>query len=140
MKKFYAYSQPVTSGMNAREDQPRRSYSIHHLYLETNSGQTITVTGLWIKGQEFLFEQTIITTPVSINSSIQFRGKHNIVDLVPFTTNNVWQIKKLQAANTKQQLPQYLRSYEAVIAYRFNGLTYYVGKIQCKALHPVLSK
>jgi hypothetical protein len=138
VKKLYAYSQRITGGKSQMIGEPRRSSTIHHLYLEVYTGKQVTVTGLWITGKEFLFETTEAVSPVMMERSLQFRSKKDSVQLVPFTTNHLWQIKKLQPSTQLQKLPRHLNNYEVVIAYRYNNKTFYVGSKQSTVLQPVL--
>jgi hypothetical protein len=138
LKGVHTYKQRIAGGRNEATDKPRQSKTVYHIYLEQQPGYSVTLSTLWINGQQYQFDTAVAVTPVTIESSLKIPGKNSSIPLVAETPNRVLKVQPLRPSEQNVKQPSHLKGYEVLMKYTSNGKIYYAGRKECKSLQPVL--
>ncbi|MEJ7766214.1 MAG: hypothetical protein WKF89_00275 [Chitinophagaceae bacterium] len=106
-KKLYAYSQPVTRGIESRDDLKPKPAGNFYLYIESKRSG-ITLGNLWIMGEGYNGQLKEVTSPVilegTVSNSILMKGDAP-VELVPITNKKVYQVVLIAREQGKPAAP-----------------------------------
>lgn len=128
LKTFYAFEQRVLEGKNdvLKKDRPKKT--IYHIYAELQPLQSITISALWINGQQYEFDTAAVETPVRLEESLKFPGKNTLPELIAATKNTVIKVHALRPFTKGKKQPAHLKQYDLVMAYKSGNKTFYVGR------------
>lgn len=139
LKAIHAYKQRVLEGKNDALKKQRKTKTLFHIYIEQQPLQLITITSLWINGQQYSFDTASVVTPVTFEETLSFPSKKTTTELVAASNNKVFRLQQLKPLTDGRAQPSHLKQYEVVIKYVSGNKTYYAGS-KLKELQPKVMK
>jgi len=149
VKKVYAYKQASIPGNiistddndikeknGAKQTEPKQNFN-YWFYVTIPNNQKVTITGLWIDGQQFAIKsETVTNLPVKkiINTGLE---KNDTTTMVPLTGNKVLLIYPgAQKTGDSKYALNFARQNELVIRYTWKGKIHYSTVKKIKELTP----
>ncbi|MBS4063519.1 MAG: hypothetical protein KGZ74_03120 [Chitinophagaceae bacterium] len=139
LKAIHAFKQRVVEGKNDAYKKQRSQRTLYHIYLEQQPNTFITITSVWINGQQYSFDTASVVTPVMIEETLRLPSKKETTKLVAATSNKVVRLVQLKPMSTGRKQPSRFQYYELLIAYTVGNKTYYAGS-KFKELQPKLMR
>jgi hypothetical protein len=139
IKKIHAWFEPVTSGIQAKDDTAKNEYQGNwFIYLQSGT-KNVQVYNVWINKELYTVKSIMVESPVvkrADNSSSRFMEKDSVL-LVPGTKDNVYKLTLGSyngGLNPKPALPSSQLKYVVVIQYsaKKNNKKKYKGTSEIK--------